>query len=166
MTFRLRAARDRITIATEYAKAREDHVQSILDTVPDAMIVIDEQAVILSFSAAAERLNTTQPAVSARMRELEQRLGTALFRREGRQVQLTDVNLQTQGRFSSAADLSGASQLSASLKQLWLLTYREAQTQTYGDTFLMIMLCFIIATAMVPLMRKVQPPAAPSADAH
>jgi DHA2 family multidrug resistance protein len=30
----------------------------------------------------------------------------------------------------------------------------------------MIMLCFIIATAMVPLMRKVQPPAAPSADAH
>jgi DHA2 family multidrug resistance protein len=31
---------------------------------------------------------------------------------------------------------------------------------------LMIMLCFVIATAMVPLMRKVQPPAAPSADAH
>jgi len=28
------------------------------------------------------------------------------------------------------------------------------------------MVCFIIATAMVPLMRKVQPPAAPSADAH
>ena len=58
------------------------------------------------------------------------------------------------------------SQLSASLKQLWLLTYREAQTQTYGDAFLMIMVCFIVATLMVPLMRKVQPPAAPSADAH
>ena len=57
-------------------------------------------------------------------------------------------------------------QLSASLKQLWLLTYREAQTQTYGDAFLMIMVCFIVATLMVPLMRKVQPPAAPSADAH
>ena len=42
-----------------------------------------------TFSAAAERLNTTQPAVSARMRELEQRLGTVLFRREGRAMSLT-----------------------------------------------------------------------------
>src|SRR5262245_17586775 len=36
--------------------AREAHLQSILDTVPDAMIVIDERGVIQSFSAAAERL--------------------------------------------------------------------------------------------------------------
>ena len=36
--------------------AREAHLQSILDTVPDAMIVIDEQGLIQSFSAAAERL--------------------------------------------------------------------------------------------------------------
>ncbi|ALJ11619.1 LysR family transcriptional regulator [Sphingopyxis macrogoltabida] len=42
-----------------------------------------------TFSAAAERLNTTQPAVSARMRELEQRLGTTLFRRDGRTMSLT-----------------------------------------------------------------------------
>jgi DNA-binding transcriptional LysR family regulator len=42
-----------------------------------------------TFSAAAERLNTTQPAVSARMRELEQRLGTRLFRRDGRAMSLT-----------------------------------------------------------------------------
>ena len=42
-----------------------------------------------TFSAAAERLNTTQPAVSARMRELEQRLGTVLFRRDGRTMSLT-----------------------------------------------------------------------------
>jgi len=42
-----------------------------------------------TFSAAAERLNTTQPAVSARMRELEQRLGSALFRRDGRAMSLT-----------------------------------------------------------------------------
>ncbi|WP_260580937.1 LysR family transcriptional regulator [Sphingopyxis sp. PET50] len=42
-----------------------------------------------TFSAAAERLNTTQPAVSARMRELEQRMGTALFRRDGRGMSLT-----------------------------------------------------------------------------
>lgn len=35
---------------------REQHLQSILDTVPDAMIVIDEFGDILSFSAAAQRL--------------------------------------------------------------------------------------------------------------
>lgn len=35
---------------------RERHLSSILATVPDAMIVIDEQGVVVSFSAAAERL--------------------------------------------------------------------------------------------------------------
>ncbi len=35
---------------------REGHLQSILQTVPDAMIVIDENGVMQSFSAAAERL--------------------------------------------------------------------------------------------------------------
>jgi two-component system sensor kinase FixL len=36
-------------------RAREAHLQSILDTVPDAMIVIDSSGAIQSFSAAAER---------------------------------------------------------------------------------------------------------------
>lgn len=36
--------------------AREDHLQSILETVPEAMIVIEETGRIESFSAAAERL--------------------------------------------------------------------------------------------------------------
>lgn len=35
---------------------RERHLQSILATVPDAMVVIDEQGTMISFSAAAERL--------------------------------------------------------------------------------------------------------------
>lgn len=42
-----------------------------------------------TFQAAAERLNTTQPGISARMRELEAQLGTALFQRQGRQMSLT-----------------------------------------------------------------------------
>jgi len=37
-------------------RAREEHLQSILQTVPDAMIVIDENGVMQSFSTAAERL--------------------------------------------------------------------------------------------------------------
>ena len=35
---------------------REAHLRSILETVPDAMIVIDEHGLILSFSTAAERM--------------------------------------------------------------------------------------------------------------
>jgi DHA2 family multidrug resistance protein len=54
----------------------------------------------------------------------------------------------------------------AALRQLWGLAWREAQTQTFGDIYLMILVCFAIATAMVPLMRKVAAPKAPSADAH
>ena len=36
--------------------AREAHLRSILETIPDAMIVIDERGRILSFSAAAEKM--------------------------------------------------------------------------------------------------------------
>ncbi|OYZ97736.1 MAG: LysR family transcriptional regulator [Novosphingobium sp. 17-62-8] len=42
-----------------------------------------------TFRAAAERLHTTQPAISARVREIEGQLGLAIFRREGRGVVLT-----------------------------------------------------------------------------
>ncbi|HXA44067.1 MAG TPA: DHA2 family efflux MFS transporter permease subunit [Candidatus Angelobacter sp.] len=52
------------------------------------------------------------------------------------------------------------------LKQLWLLTWREAQVQTYADAFLVIAVCLALATVMVPLLSKVTPPAAPPADAH
>ena len=40
----------------ESVARREQHLRSILDTVPDAMIVIDPGGRILSFSAAAERM--------------------------------------------------------------------------------------------------------------
>ena len=42
-----------------------------------------------TFSAAAERLHTSQANVSARIRELEEELDIALFERIGRRVQLT-----------------------------------------------------------------------------
>ena len=38
------------------AEARAAHLASILDSIPEAMIVIDERGLIQSFSAAAERL--------------------------------------------------------------------------------------------------------------
>lgn len=54
----------------------------------------------------------------------------------------------------------------AALKELWSLTYREAQVQTFADAFLVIAVCFVIATLLVPLLRKVAAPAAPVKDAH
>jgi two-component system sensor kinase FixL len=47
--------------AEEALRAREAHLRSILETVPDAMVVIDEQARIQSFSATAVRLFGYQP---------------------------------------------------------------------------------------------------------
>ena len=52
----LHRSRQRTTAMTRDALAREAHLQSILDTVPEAMIVIDERGIMQSFSSAAERL--------------------------------------------------------------------------------------------------------------
>lgn len=41
---------------TDLKTGTESHLRSILATVPDAMVVIDEKGIILSFSAAAEKL--------------------------------------------------------------------------------------------------------------
>jgi MFS transporter, DHA2 family, multidrug resistance protein len=54
----------------------------------------------------------------------------------------------------------------AALKQLWQLAYREASTLAFADAFRAIMVAFVIATLLVPLLRKVVPPKAPPADAH
>jgi two-component system, LuxR family, sensor kinase FixL len=47
---------ERLQRARQQSAAREAHLQSILDTVPEAMIVIDEGGEIQSFSSAAQRL--------------------------------------------------------------------------------------------------------------
>jgi two-component system, LuxR family, sensor kinase FixL len=52
----LRKSSRRADAMRREALAREAHLQSILDTVPEAMIVINEHGVMQSFSSAAERL--------------------------------------------------------------------------------------------------------------
>jgi len=55
----------------------------------------------------------------------------------------------------------------AALKQLWRLAYREASTLAYADAFRTIMIAFLIATLLVPLLRQIAAPKAPaSADSH
>jgi two-component system sensor kinase FixL len=51
---RLRASAQRASVALEELAERQAHLQSIVDTVPSAMIVIDEAGIIQSFSSAAE----------------------------------------------------------------------------------------------------------------
>src|SRR6516225_3936423 len=52
----LRRSRADAAASAQQALARETHMKLILDTIPDAMIVIDERGIMQSFSAAAERL--------------------------------------------------------------------------------------------------------------
>ena len=52
------------------------------------------------------------------------------------------------------------------LKRLWSLTFREAQTLTFGDAFVCLSACMLVAALMVPLMRKGAKMTAPSPDAH
>jgi DHA2 family multidrug resistance protein len=46
----------------------------------------------------------------------------------------------------------------AALSQLWHLAYREAETLGFADAFRAIMLAFVAATLLVPLLRQIAPP--------
>ena len=50
-----------------------------------------------SFSAAAEKLGLTQPAISLQIRQLEKRLGTALIERVGRRARPTSAGSELLG---------------------------------------------------------------------
>jgi two-component system sensor kinase FixL len=52
----LRGFRDAALRSAEDAEMRAAHLTSILDSIPDAMVVIDDRGLMRSFSAAAERL--------------------------------------------------------------------------------------------------------------
>ena len=55
----------------------------------DALVYFESAARHLNFTHSAAELNVSQVAVSKRIRELEQRLGTPLFERLGRRLALT-----------------------------------------------------------------------------
>jgi len=52
----LRAANDQLSRSRDDLEEREAHLEAILATVPDAMVVIDEQGIIQSFSSAPETM--------------------------------------------------------------------------------------------------------------
>ncbi len=53
---RVQKSRVLAEITNQDLLAREAHLTSILDTIPDAMVVIDERGIVRSFSSAAQRL--------------------------------------------------------------------------------------------------------------
>ncbi len=71
---------------------------------------------------------------------------------------------QAGAKFTAATGGDWVHGQAAALRQLWSLTWREAQVQTFADAFLAIGVCLAVATLLVPFMRKVT--AAPPADAH
>ena len=73
---------------------------------------------------------------------------------------------QTGAHFTTLAGGDALRGHAEALKELWRVTYREAQVQTFADAFLVITVGFVLATLLVPLLRKVTPPAAPPTDAH
>jgi MFS transporter, DHA2 family, multidrug resistance protein len=76
------------------------------------------------------------------------------------------VNTANQKLMQALPQLSTGHGQPAVLKILFGQTMHEALTQTYSDAFLAISCCFLLATVMVPLMRKVAAPAAASSETH
>ena len=54
----------------------------------------------------------------------------------------------------------------AALKQLWQLAYREASTLAYADAFRAIMIAFVVATLLVPLLRNIAAPKPAGVASH
>jgi len=75
---------------------RDDAATDAMTDAPplQALVVFEAAARHRNFTAAAQELGTTQPAVSHRVRGLEERLGLALFRRQARGVDLTEAGQQ------------------------------------------------------------------------
>jgi DHA2 family multidrug resistance protein len=85
---------------------------------------------------------------------------------------LTPANAALRGFMSVStsqlAPLLGSTQAAhaASLKLLWNIAYREASTMAYGDAFRTVGIICLVATFLVPMLKKVAQAPAPSADAH
>lgn len=90
-----------------------------------------------SYTRAAVELSLTQSAVSRQVQALEQQLGLTLFRREGRQVQLTDVGRLYQREMSEALGRIRSATLQAMAYQSGGGSLRLATLPTFGSKWLL-----------------------------
>jgi DHA2 family multidrug resistance protein len=75
---------------------------------------------------------------------------------------MTNLMAQVTQRYLQATGDVNAAHLAA-LKQLWNLTYREASTLAFADSFFAIMTAFFAASLLVPLLRNTAPARVPVA---
>lgn len=119
------------------------------DFVPDlrTIQIFYWTATLGSFSAAAKRLNTTQPAVSHRIAALERTFGLTLINRLPRSLSLTPKGLELLGyaervlrlhgdmvaAITAPANSSGSLRLGVSetIVHTWLTTFIEVMGRTY-----------------------------------
>jgi DHA2 family multidrug resistance protein len=95
---------------------------------------------------------------------METRLPSEILLQERPKVQaMLD---KTTAHFAAAKGGDVAHGHLAALKQLWSLTYREAQVQTFADAFPVIAVGCAIAALLVPAMRKVTAPTTRPAEAY
>ena len=90
-----------------------------------------------SYTRAAQELSLTQSAVSRQVQALEQQLGLTLFRREGRQVLLTDVGRLYHRELSEALGRIRSATLQALAFQSGAGTLRLATLPTFGSKWLL-----------------------------
>lgn len=90
-----------------------------------------------SYTRAAVELSLTQSAISRQVQALERQLGLTLFRREGRQVQLTDVGRLYQRELSETLGRIRSATLQALAHQSGVGTLRLATLPTFGSKWLL-----------------------------
>src|SRR5262249_9808105 len=81
----------------------------------------------------------------------------------------TELLTSASARYATAFPSDAAHGHLLALQRLWSLTYREALVQTFADAFFLIAICFVIATCLVPMMRRSGAPGmapAVAAEAH
>lgn len=85
---------------------------------------------------------------------------------------LTPANAALRGFMSgtttSLTSLLGSTHAAhaAAIRLLWNVAYREASTMAYADAFRVVGIICLLATALIPLLRKVVQTPTPPADAH
>jgi len=90
------------------------------------------------------------------------RIASHLTPANGPMVRLVQGMVERYGALPGSSDHGQQ----AAIEQLWHLAYREASTLAFADAFRAIMLAFIVATLLVPLLRNITAPTVPSSDSH
>jgi DHA2 family multidrug resistance protein len=93
------------------------------------------------------------------------------FLRLAEHLNATNVSMQemlqrVSARFAAANGGDSVHGHAVALKQLWAVTYREAQVQTVADAFILIGICCVVAALTAPFMRKISAPPSPTAAAN